>query len=107
MKTMSGVPRDTQAPPSGITSPAVALSSQFPEQGDLAARGMHLGQPLLHGTEVTVQPPGSAELGQTVLLVGRQGALRDVQRVEGYLQGGHSVEQKRGAHVPEPQPCPC
>ena len=107
MKTMSGVPRDTQAPSPGITSPAVAPRSQLPEQGDLVARGVHLGQPLLHATEVTVQPPGSAEIGQTVFLVGQQGALWDVQGVEGYLQGGHSVEEKRGAHVPEPQPCPC
>ena len=91
---------------SGHTSPAGAAGSRLLQQAGRVARGLQLGQPLLHAAEVAVEPPGSAELGQTVLLVGQQGALRGVQGAEGHLQGDQSVEET-GARLPEPEPCPC
>ena len=92
---------------SGHTSPAGAPGSQLLQQAGRVARGLQLGQPLLHAVEVAAEPPGSAELGQTVLLVNQQGALRGVQGAEGHLQGDQSVEEERGARLPEPKPCPC
>ena len=93
-----------QAPVAGTTwllrsctCPEVAPSSQLSQQGGLRAQGLHLEQPLLHAAEVSVQPPGSAELGQAVLLAGHQGALRGVQGAKCHLQGGHGFEMKSGA----------
>lgn len=91
---------------SGHTSPAGAPGSQLLQQAGRVARGLQLGQPLLHATEMAAEPPGSAELGQTVLLVSQQGALRGIQGAEGHLQGDQSVEEERGARLPEPEPCP-
>ena len=92
---------------SGHTSPAGAPGSQLLQQAGRVARGLQLGQPLLHSFAVAAEHPGSAELGQTVLLVNQQVALRGVQGAEGHLQGDQSVEEERGACLPEPEPCPC
>lgn len=89
---------------SGHTSPAGAPGSQLLQQAGWVARGLQLGQPLLHAIEVAAEPPGSAELGQTVLLVSQQGALRGVQGAEGHLQGDQSVEEERGAACQSPSP---
>ena len=75
----------------GITFHDLDLGSWLPQQGGLSARGLHLGQPLLHAADVAVQPPGTAELGQTVFLVGQQGALQGVQGTERHLQWAHNV----------------
>lgn len=93
----------------GITCPDLDPGSRLPPQGGLAAWGLHLGQPLLHAADVAVQPPGAAELGQTVFLVSQQGALWSAQGAECHLQRGHSVEEsvEKGDHVLEPQPHPC
>lgn len=94
----------------GITSPHMDPGSWFRKQGGLAAGGLHLGQPLLHTADVTVQPPGAAQLGQIVFLVSQQAALWSVQRAERCLQWGHSTQksvEKCGARVPQCQPCPC
>lgn len=91
---------------SGHTSPAGAPGSQLLQQAGRVARGLQLGQPLLHATEMAAEPPGSAELGQTVLLVSQQGALRGIQGAEGHLQGDQGVDEERGARLPEPEPCP-
>lgn len=80
----------------GITSPHVDPGPWLWQQGGLAAGGLHLGQPLLHAADVAVQPPGAAELGQVVLLVSQQAALRSVQRAEGCLPRGQSIQKRVG-----------
>lgn len=82
-----------------------APGSQLLQQAGRVAPGLQLGQPLLHATETAAEPPGSAELGQTVLLVSQQGALRGIQGAEGHLQGDQGVDE-RGARLPELEPCP-
>lgn len=86
------------------TSPEGAPGSGLLQQAGWVARGLQLGQPLLHAAEVAVEPPGSAELGQTVLLVGQQGALWGVQGAEGHLQGDQSVEEETGPACQSPSP---
>ena len=70
----------------GITSPEMDFGSWLRQQRGLAAWGLHLGQPLLHAADVVVQPPGAADLGQTVFLVGQQGALQNIRGPGNCLQ---------------------
>lgn len=58
------------------------------------ARGLHLGQPLLHAAEISLQPPGAAEPGKTILLAGQQGSLWCIQGTERDLKLGPML--KRG-----------
>lgn len=92
----------------GITSPEMHVGSWLRQQRGLAVWGLHLGQPLLHAADVVVQPPGAADLGQTVFLVGQQGALQSIRGPESCLQWAIVMRRvwRRGApfcaasHVP-------
>lgn len=70
----------------GVTCTEEEPGFWLPQVGGLAAWGLHLAHSLLHSADVAVQPPGTAEFGQTVLLVRQQGALWSFQGTECLLQ---------------------